>query len=249
MMPGQLQQSCQTLTPIGQCTSCIGRILNICRPLDDRQLAELVALGDRRRWRKRDILFRAGDPVTVFFKITKGTVAVSRVLEDGRRQIVAIRIAGDCVGYLHTDGCYTFEGHAITDVEACTFSRRRFDDLARQYPDLAAATSNALARAQMQASDLVTAIGQLRSTERTAYFFAEIHALYEARLGDTRTISIGMNRSEIADYLGLTIETVSRSIAKLKKRSLIALTTATDVEILDVKELRRFAKFQHQHVH
>ena len=124
-----------------QCTGCIGRSLNLCGALTDAQLPELVALGGPRQWRKRDILFRAGDPITHFFKITRGLVAVSHTLDDGRRQIVALRIAGDCVGYLHTDGRYTFEGHAVTDVEACTFSRRRFDELAQRYPALAAATA------------------------------------------------------------------------------------------------------------
>ncbi len=226
-----------------QCTGCIGRSLNLCGALTDAQLPELVALGGPRQWRKRDILFRAGDPITHFFKITKGLVAVSHTLDDGRRQIVALRIAGDCVGYLHTDGRYTFEGHAVTDVEACTFSRRRFDELAQRYPALAAATVATLVHAQSEASQSVAAMGQLRSTELVAYFFAKMHALYAARFGDSVSVSLDMNRSEIGDYLGLTIETVSRSIAKLKKRGLISLPRGNEVVIENIDGLRSLGKF------
>lgn len=238
-LPEQLRQ--ELLRP--PCAGCIGRSLNLCGALTDAQLPDLVALGGRRHWRRQDILFRAGDPITNFFKITRGLVAVSRTLDDGRRQIVALRIAGDCVGFLHTDGRYTFEGHAITDVEACAFSRRRFDELAQRYPALAAATADALVRAQREAGELVLAMGQLRSTERVAYFLAKMHALYASRFGDTATVGLDMNRGEIGDYLGLTIETVSRSIAKLKKRGLISLPHGNEVVIENIEGLRQLGKF------
>ena len=244
MYPRLRKQSTPTPRSANQCASCIGRSLNICRPLNDKQLTELLALGGPKSWRKRDILFRAGDPISDFFKITKGVVAVSKTLEDGRRQIVALRIAGDCVGYLHTDGRYTFEGHAITDVEACTFSRHRFDDLAWQYPELAAATAEALAKAHRQANQSIMVMGQLRSQERVAYFLAEIHALYESRFGEMESISLHMNRTEIADYTGLTIETISRTIAKLKKRGLIALLEGNGDAILNLQGLQQFGKFE-----
>lgn len=238
-LPEQLRQ--ELLRP--PCAGCIGRSLNLCGALTDVQLPDLVALGGRRHWRRQDILFRAGDPITNFFKITRGLVAVSRTLDDGRRQIVALRIAGDCVGFLHTDGRYTFEGHAITDVEACAFSRRRFDELAQRYPALAAATADALVRAQREAGELVLAMGQLRSTERVAYFLAKMHALYASRFGNTATVGLDMNRGEIGDYLGLTIETVSRSIAKLKKRGLISLPHGNEVVIENIDGLRQLGKF------
>lgn len=242
-----LGQDRQDLPATRHCARCIGRSLNICRALDHLQLPELVALGGQRHWRKRDILFRAGDPITNFFKITKGVVAVSQSLDDGRRQILALRVAGDCVGYLHTDGHYTFEGHALTDVTACTFNRRRFDDLVGLHPALAAATAETLANTLKQASNSISALGQLRSTERVAYFFAELHALYEARFGTMNTIGLNMNRSEVADHLGLTLETVSRSIGKLRKRGIIEVPDGNEVTILNLEELRLLGKFGKNH--
>ena len=86
------------------CDHCIGRSLNLCKPLDDARLRRLLALGSIRHWKRHETLFRAGDPMASFFKIRKGIVAVSRALDDGRRQIVAVRAPGDCVGYLDNDG-------------------------------------------------------------------------------------------------------------------------------------------------
>lgn len=178
-----------------------------------------------------------------FFKIRKGIVAVSHTLEDGRRQITALRAPGDCVGYLEKDGVYAFEGEALTDVEACAFDRRRFDDFVSVQPDLAAALVEALSSALKQSGMLSLVLGQLRSTERVAHFLAEISALYaERHVSLARPLTLHMGRSEIADYLGLTIETVSRSIGKLKSRGIIATAESGEVVILDDQRLREAGK-------
>jgi CRP/FNR family transcriptional regulator, anaerobic regulatory protein len=224
------------------CHRCIGRSLNLCEPLDDSRLAQLLALGGSRRWKKRETLFRAGDPMGSFFKITKGVVAVSRTLEDGRRQIVAIRAPGDCVGYLMEDGRYAFDGEALTDVQACAFDRRRFDAFATRHPDLAAATAEALSRALMQTGQAMLVLGQLKSTERVAHFLAEINTLYRKGILSPEPLSLFMSRSEIAAYLGLRIETVSRAIGKLKKRRVIRLVESYGILVLDHNSLRAIGK-------
>ena len=224
------------------CDSCVGRSLNLCKPLDDGRLRRLLALGGIRNWKRHETLFRAGDPMTSFFKIRKGIVAVSRALDDGRRQIVAVRAPGDCVGYLDNDGKYAFEGEALTDVEACAFDRRGFDRFAADHPDLAAAVNEALSRALKQTGQAMLVLGQLRSTERVAHFLCEIDALYcRRRIGGT-PLTLHMSRGEIGDYLGLTIETVSRSMGKLRKRGLIGLVGGDGVVVLDGEKLRAMGK-------
>ncbi|WP_295138955.1 Crp/Fnr family transcriptional regulator [uncultured Reyranella sp.] len=225
------------------CDSCIGRTLNLCRPLDDVRLQHLLSLGGIRHWKRHETLFRAGDPIGAFFKIRKGIVAVAHTLDDGRRQITALRAPGDCVGYLDRDGRYAFEGQALTDVEACAFDRRKFDAYVAQHPDLAAALVEALSSALKQSGMLSLVLGQLRSTERVAHFLAEISALYaERHVSFAQPLTLHMGRNEIADYLGLTIETVSRSIGKLKSRNIIALVESGEVVILDFERLRDAGK-------
>ena len=229
--------------PILPCDSCIGRTLNLCKPLDDVRLQHLLSLGGIRRWKKQETIFRAGDPMGAFFKIRKGIVAVSQTLSDGRRQITALRAPGDCVGYLEKDGAYAFEGEALTDVEACAFDRRRFDTYVAEHPDLAAALAEALSSALTQSGMLSLVLGQLRSTERVAHFLAEVSALYTARhVSAAQPLTLHVGRHEMADYLGLTIETVSRSIGKLKERGIIAIVESGEVVILDFGRLREAGK-------
>ena len=168
---------------------------------------------------------------------------MSRTLEDGRRQIVAVRAPGDCVLAIWTlDGRYAFEGEALTDVEACAFDRRRFDAFAAQHPDLAAAVAETLSAALRQSGQAMLVLGKLRSTERVAHFLAEIDTLYQQRHISSRPLSLKISRTEIADYLGLTIETVSRAITKLKKRNVIGLMGSDEVVILDNDRLRQIGK-------
>jgi CRP/FNR family transcriptional regulator len=224
------------------CDRCVGRSLNLCKPLDDTRLRRLLALGGMRHWKRHETLFRAGDPMTSFFKIRKGIVAVSRALDDGRRQIVAVRAPGDCVGYLDNNGKYAFEGEALTDVEACAFDRRGFDAFAADHPDLAAAVAEALSSALKQTGQAMLVLGQLKSTERVAHFLCEIDMLYRQRhIGGTPLV-LHMSRGEIGDYLGLTIETVSRSMGKLKKRGIIGLVGADGVVVLEDAKLREVGK-------
>lgn len=224
------------------CAQCAGRHLNLCKPLDDNRLAQLLSLGGPRVWAKGETMFRAGDPMGSFFKIRSGIVAVFRALDDGRRQVVALRAPGDCLGYLEQDGNYSFEGQALTDVDACAFDRRRFDDLAVKNPDLAAAIAEELSRALKLTGQAMVVLGQLKSTERVAHFLVEIDTLYRERHVSRTSLSLLMNRNQIADYLGLTVETVSRSFSKLRKRGVIELGGNDEVIILDPLGLREIGK-------
>ena len=201
-----------------------------------------MALGTMRRWKRHEILFRAGDPMSSFFKIRDGVVAVSRTLDDGRRQIVAVRSAGECVGYLDSAGRYAFEGQALTDVEACAFDRRGFDALVADNPTLAAALAEALSQALTQSAESMLVVGKLRSTERVAHFLAEMVLVHRRSSAAGAPLRLHMNRTEIADYLGLTVETVSRSIGKLKKRSVISLLESDEVIVLNDALLGQIGK-------
>jgi len=146
------------------------------------------------------------------------------------------------VGYLHVDGRYAFDGEALTEVEACAFDRRRFDVFAAQHPDLAAAVGETLSAALRQSGEAMLVLGQLRSTERVANFLAEMDTLYRQRQISSRPLTLKMNRTEIADYLGLTVETVSRAFGKLKARSVVGLMGSDEVIVLDSDRLRHIGK-------
>jgi len=224
------------------CDSCPGRALGICRPLDDQRLKQLLALGGRRRWAKRELMYRADEPARLFFKVIKGVVAESRMLDDGRRQIVGIRTVGDLCGYPEYKGRYLFSGEALTEVEVCAFDAHKFGAFIAHQADLACALAEDISDKLRRATENMTVIGQLKSTERVAHFLVEIYELYAARHIGTQPLTLHLTRQEIADYLGLTLETVSRSFSKLKELHVIALVGGDAVAILDEHRLASLAK-------
>jgi CRP/FNR family transcriptional regulator len=101
-----------------------------------------------------------------------------------------------------------------------------------------------LSTALKQSGQDMLVLGQLKSTERVAHFLAEIDTLYQQRAVSPGPLSLKMSRAEIGGYLGLTVETVSRSIGKLKDRGIISLLTSDEVVVLDSHKLRQIAKLE-----
>jgi CRP/FNR family transcriptional regulator, anaerobic regulatory protein len=202
-----------------------------------------------RYWlRHSERLFRAGEPIAHCSR--SGQVSlVSRTLDEGRRQIIAVRAPATASANLDNDGRYAFEGEALTDVEACAFEAcafdpRGFDAFASNHPDLAAAVAEALSAALKQSGQHMLVLGQLRSTERVAHFLAEIDTRYRQGAVSSVPLSLKMSRAEIGGYLGLTVETVSRSIGKLKHSGVIGLIASDEVVVLDNDKLRKIAKVE-----
>jgi CRP/FNR family transcriptional regulator len=233
-----------TAIPAGRkllCDSCPGRSIGVCTPLDDSRLSLLLALGGARRWQKGQTLFAAGDPAGMFYKVTKGIVSVYREFANGQRHIVGLHTIGDLCGYLQRDGSYSFSAEAITDVEACAFHRRRFDAFVIQHPDLANALAIDMADKLLRVSENVAANSKLPAPERLAYFLLQLARIYETQMGEQPPLHLHLTRQQIAENLGLTIETVSRSFTKLKNDNLIALIGGDTVVILDPGKLARLA--------
>ena len=224
------------------CHRCAGRSLGICAPLDNQGLAALVAMGGQRRWDKREMLYHAGDPAVAVYKITKGIVIEYCVLADGRRQIVAIRSVGDLCGYPARDGRYVLTAQAVTPVEACSFATAKFQAKVEHNIEFARAVIDDLSDRLAQTQLGLTTVGQLKAVERVAHFIIEMEELH--RKGDTASglIPLHLSRQDIADYIGMTLETVSRALGTLKDMRLIALVGIDAVIILDKKRLLQVAK-------
>ena len=222
------------------CDRCIGKQYNVCHLLEPERQRELFETGCRHRWDKRSYLFRTGSPVGAVFKVTSGIVAESRTLADGRRQIIAFFLPGDICGYLETDGRHAFDGEAITTAETCSFNRERFGGFVNRNNDVAEEMRRNLADRLKMAGTHLSVVGKLTSTERVANFVAMMTAAYAARNVQTRPLPLPMKRSDIADYLGLRLETVSRAFSKLRHNSIIDVNE-DEVLILDQAKLNQLS--------
>ena len=171
-------------------------------------------------------LFFEGDEADAFFDIVSGTVRCCRLISDGRRQIHRFAAAGAMVG-VGCIGTYGYTAEAVTEVVA---RRHRLAglDTAMAEPNLRGRVLQALREELAATRTHMTLLGQMSAAERLATFLLR---LPDDRGGD---IELPMTRSDIADYLGLTVETVSRKLHELEDLGFIELVSARRIRITDL---------------
>lgn len=209
------------------------RDLSVCSALDSTELANLDKIVSRIQAAPRQMISYQGDPADYLFNVTEGAVKVYKLLADGRRQITGFLFRGDFLGLAVSDQ-YTYSAEAITSVSLCRFPRRKLEKLIEQYPKLEKrllqTASNELAAAQ----DQMLLLGRKTAEERMATFILNLSDRAICRGGDSGdVVALPMPRNDIGDYLGLTIETVSRSITRLRKLGAISLENSRTVSIVD----------------
>jgi CRP/FNR family transcriptional regulator len=188
----------------------------------------------------RRTLFDEGDGADYVFSITRGAVSLSKALSDGRRQITGFLFDGDFVGLAHGDSCaYTAE--ALTPLDVCRFPRARFEAYVAEHPNVERRLLEIASTELAAAQDQMLLLGRKTAVERLASFLIRLsdRAVLRARPGNP--IALPMTRSEIADYLGLTIETVSRTITHLRRMGAIELDGLHQVRMTSEETLRRLA--------
>jgi CRP/FNR family transcriptional regulator, nitrogen fixation regulation protein len=195
------------------------------RPTAHRAPAKLVALADGLAaldgigaviaLRRDEPLFRPGDRAEFYFKVLKGAVRSCRVLADGRRHIGEFFLARDFIG-LDAAGSYAFAAEAIVETTLIRYSRRKVEALAAEEPRIGQSLVEIMRSDLAAARERILLLGHMTAMERIASFLLDL----SARRSDGR-ISLPMTRTDIGDYLGLTMETVSRAFSQLKSGGII----------------------------
>jgi CRP/FNR family transcriptional regulator len=210
--------------------------LAMCRGLAQNATKRIVAVSTLQRAKAGETLFTEGDEADGIYEVVSGMLRLYKLLPDGRRQITGFLSAGQILG-LAPRGTHIYSAEAINDVSLCRYPRIGLDRLIDDVPALArrllAVTSHELCTAQ----DQMLLLGRKAASEKVASFLL----LMADQQGNGDEVAVPMSRSDIADYLGLTTETVSRTFTKLKTLGLIALPTPNRVEIRDRDQLEDFA--------
>jgi CRP-like cAMP-binding protein len=193
------------------------------------QLDALLALeriGARRSFARDAEIYAEGDGSDNWYKVVSGTVRLCKLLADGRRHIAEFCFAGDCFGLDGTKE-HGFSAEAVGDVVVMRYPRRATERLIDETPQLARhlcdMTLQDLAQAQMR----MLLLGRMTAAERVASFLLELSERRDAR----RILDVPMSRNDIADYLGLTIETVCRVLSSFKRDGTIAIPNPHRIEL------------------
>ncbi len=218
------------------CDDCAIRAIAVCAALDRRELERLRAITTTYVVPSGGTLFHEGDPAAHLFNVVAGSVKLVKLLADGRQQITGFLHPGDFIGVAFND-TYAYSAEAIEPLRLCRFDRHALERLMADFPKL---ERRLLARACNEivaAQDQMVVLGRKTARERLATFLVAIARRRDGAQGAARTFDLPMRRTDIADYLGLTIETVSRTFTSLQQDGLIALERRSQVTILRLETL------------
>ena len=195
------------------------------------QLDALVALeriGTRINFTRNDEIYAEGDSAECWYKVVSGTVRICKLLADGRRHIGEFCFSGDCFG-IDGSGKRLYSAEAVDDVIVIRFQRQATERLIDQNLALARLLRDTTLRDLANAHGRTLLLGRMTAPERVASFLLE---MFERR-DRTKSLYLPMSRNDIADYLGLTIETVCRTLSAFKRSSVIAIPNPHRIELLD----------------
>ena len=191
-------------------------------------LVALERIGSRRTFARDDEIYGEGAPADCWYKVIAGTVRITKLLVDGRRHIAEFCFGGDCFGFDNTaERLYAAE--AVGEVVVMRFPRRATERLIDENPQLARRFCDMTMRDLAHAQTRMLLLGRMTAPERVASFLIEMFDRRDA----ARAIELPMSRTDIADYLGLTIETVCRVLTGFKRDGAIAIPTAHRIELRD----------------
>ena len=217
---------------LGSCAHCQVRHLAVCSVLSHEEMHALDNEASTQLLGPGAVLARQGDPRRHVFTVVRGALRMVRLASDGRRQVAGFAMPGDFVG-LSGSPTYRHDMEALGETELCRFGTEAMQQLGERYPQL---RDKLLERACVEldsARDQMMALARMNPTERLADFLLKL-AAREARVGNSDPmVSLPMPRADIADHLGLTVETVSRCLGALRARGLIAVPETYRIEVLD----------------
>lgn len=220
------------------CSNCGIRDRAICAGLSDPVLDALYRMGRTELLARGETLMWESDEAVVVGTVRSGLLKLTASLDDGREQILGLAFPGDFVGRPFGDR----SGHCVTalaDTRLCVFRRPTFEGLAREHPEIEHALLGRTLEELDRAREWMLLLGRKTALERVASLLIEI----AGRTGvdaDGR-VELPLTRQQMADLLGLTIETVSRNMTKLKTSGAIRLPDVRGYIVADRAQLRRFA--------
>jgi CRP/FNR family transcriptional regulator len=220
------------------CQSCEARHQGICGSLDPEQLVALSKSSRRVHREAGEELLADAMPIASFANVLRGVVKLTKVLEDGRQQVVGLQFAPDLLGRpFATESRVTAE--AASDVDLCLIPKPVLEAMLQKSAPLEHRVMMQALRELDEARDWMVTLGRKSAAEKVASFLYLIATHIDpADAAGATTFELPLSRSDIGDFLGLTVETVSRQISRLKADGVIEIVNYRHVTVPDLTRLR-----------
>ncbi|CAO4165481.1 Crp/Fnr family transcriptional regulator [Methylorubrum extorquens] len=221
------------------CAACKVRLVSVCAALTSEELAGLEALSRPVHLDPRQALFQQEDRAGAVYNVTEGALRLSRLLPDGRRQVMGFAMVGDFLG-LALPERFTVTAEALSPTTLCRFEKRAFAGLVARTPHLLQRLYERAGHELTLAQDHMMLLGRRTAEEKVASFLLGLRTRYAGIGRDSITVELPMGRQDMADHLGLTIETVSRMLTRLDREKALLIVPG-GVRLLDLARLERIA--------
>ena len=222
------------------CVNCEVRSRAVCAVLSDEELINIARITHSEHLKAGEPLFFEGDVSGDCFIVQSGALKLYKLMQDGRRQITVFLFKGDFLG-IQAGAEYGYTAEALEPAEACAIPGDKMKILVADFPKLANRLLNLASMELAAAQDQMLLLGRKTAQERIATFLLWLSDRARDRGDAANPVRVSMSRSDMGDYLGLTVETVSRTITKLKTSGLISLREGNRIELTDRDMLEALA--------
>ena len=222
------------------CAYCPARGVSFCGMVPNDDMVFLSSHSRPFTLGRRKTLFHQGDETQSIYVVTSGTLRLYQMLADGRRQVIGFAIAGDLLGYPLSDH-NDYSADALDSVYLCQFPRQDFLQFINSGVHLQRALLSVTHDDLSRARDQIALIGQKNAERKMAQFLLNFPSRQTRVEGQTSILPVRIPQADIGDYLGLTIETVNRMLARLVRTKTILVTDA-GIELCDLPRLRMLAE-------
>lgn len=226
-----------------RCDTCAVRHRAVCGALSRTEIEQLNAIAHHRTVLQGQAIVAEQDRVTSFANIISGVVKLTKTMSDGRQQILGLQFASDFIGRPYRDRS-GYEVTAVNNVHLCTYDRGQFERLVREFPGFEHRLFENTLDELDAAREWMLLLGRKSAEEKVASFILMVSKRLDAvgcqgQTGGSVKFELPITRAEIADFLGLTIETVSRQFSRLKAKKIIGLEGARTVVVIDPAHLEQ----------
>lgn len=222
------------------CSNC--NLRESCLPtgliLKEIERLEELVTGNRRRIKRGESLFRAGDRFDTLYAVRLGFLKSTVMSSDGREQVTNFFMAGEMIGFDGiSSGVHSCDVTALEDTEVCVINYDKFEEAATTMRSMGAHVLKMLSREIVRQHGVMLLLGSMHAEERLAAFLLSLSQRFEQRGYSRSEFVLRMTRAEIGSYLGLKLETVSRVLSRFSHDGLIEVNQK-HVRIFDAEGLR-----------
>ncbi|WP_097027997.1 Crp/Fnr family transcriptional regulator [Clostridium peptidivorans] len=230
----------------GRChhTLCAKKV-PIFSSLEDEDLRKIVQSTGHMEFKKGETLFNEGEKSSTLFIINEGQVKLTKMTKEGKEQIIHILTSGDFFGELSLfsdSDTYNFSAYAISNLKICTLTKKDMDEILMKNPEISLKILREVTRKLSETENLAQNLATNDAEVRIAHMILEFAEKYGTETSDGIKIKLPINREEMANYAGVTRETISRKLSKFEELNIISIVGNKVIIIKDENSLREYVE-------